>query len=364
MAHGIGDGSYYRDVCDQIGIALVTTDAELRIRSWNAAAARMFGAAVGQMLGTSILSIIPTERRAAADRMLRRALDLGENSEFEFDHRDTSGQHRELAAAVAPIIVESGERIGASLCVRDITRRINLQTELDETRKMAALGEMAGAIAHHFNNVLGGIVTSIDYAMENQDVALTRRMLQQVSNALIRTSSLVNGLLAFAEGGPRADDLADLTEVLNELADETELNIASRGIEFSMSLPKLPVTPVPRTQLLTVLRNIIQNAIEAMPQGGSLRITADISDDENIALSISDTGCGIDEVTKSRMFEPFWTTKGVLSASTGRAAGLGLAIAHGIVQRMGGGISVESEPSKGATLTVTIPLHPSARPDP
>jgi len=355
-AHWTERESYYRDVCSQIGVALITTDTELRIRSWNAAAARMFGAASERMLGTSILSIVPGERRAVAERMLHRALDLGEGSEFEFEHRDVSGQRRELAVAIAPIIVDSGERIGASLCLRDITRRIDLQSELDESRKMAALGEMAGAIAHHFNNVLGGVVTSIDYAIESQDVALTQRMLKQVSPALMRTTALVNGLLAFAEGGPRADDLADLTEVLNELADETELIVAGRGIKFSMTLAKLPVTPVPRMQLLTVLRNIIQNAIEAMPEGGSLRIGAS-TDERIVTVSVSDTGCGIDDLTRSRMFEPFWTTKGVLSASSGRATGLGLAIAHGIIQRMGGGISVESEPSRGATFTVTVPLR-------
>ena len=356
MADGTDGESYYHDVCDQIGVALITTNSQLNIRSWNAAAGRMFGAGGGQMRGAPILSIIPADHRSAADRMLHRALEHGEGSEFEFEHRDTAGQRREFAVAVAPIIAASGQRIGASLCVRDITRRIHLQTELDESRKMAALGEMAGAIAHHFNNVLGGIVTSIDFAIDSQDPALTQRVLHQVSKALMRTTSLVNGLLAFAEGGPRGDDLADLTEVLNEIADETEMIAAGHGIAFSMSLPSMPVTAVPKTHLLTVFRNIIQNAIEAMPDGGSIRIAAESVGAESVAICVSDTGCGMDESTRSRMFEPFWTTKGVLSVAGGRSTGLGLAIAHGIIQRLGGGITVQSEPSKGTTLTVTIPL--------
>ena len=358
MVDGTDGESYFRDVCDQIGIALITTNVELNIRSWNAAAGRMFGAGASQMVGAPILSIIPAERRSAADRMLHRALSRGEGAEFEFEHRDTTGQRREFAVAVAAIIAESGQKIGASLCVRDITRRINLQAELDESRKMAALGEMAGAISHHFNNVLGGIVTSIDYAVESQDLMLTQRVLQQVSKAIIRTTSLVNGLLAFAEGGPRADDLADLTEVLNEIGDETEAIAKKQGVAFSMSLAPLPITPVPRTQVLTVFRNIIQNAFEAMPDGGSIRVSAVAVDHQSVAISVSDTGCGMDESTRARMFEPFWTTKGVLSAAAGTSTGLGLAITHGIVQRLNGVIRTQSEPSKGTTLTVTLPLGP------
>ena len=213
---------------------------------------------------------------------------------------------------------------------------------------------MAGAIAHHFNNVLGGIVTSVDYANQSNDPAITRRVFDQVSRALVRTSSLVNGLLAFSEGGPHEDDLSDLTELLNGLAEETEFAVAGRNIRLAVSIANLPVTPVPREQLQIVLRNMIQNAVEAMPEGGVLTLGAR-ADEGAVTISISDTGKGLDEVGVSRMFEPFWTTKGALATVHGRAAGLGLAIAHGIIQRIGGSIRVRSEMGKGTTLEITIP---------
>ncbi len=352
---GPENAAYCRDVCDQVGIALVTTDAAFHIRLWNAAAGRMFGASSEQMRGTPVLSIIPLERRSAAERMLHRALECGEGSEFEFEQRDTTGKPREFAVALAPIIDETGNRVGASLCVRDITRRIRLQAEVEESRKMAALGEMAGAIAHHFNNVLGGIVTGIDYAIESRDLAINERVLSQISRSLLRTTALVNGLLAFADGGPKADDLADLTEVVNELADEIEIGVGGTNIRPFISAGNIPVTPVPRVQVLTILRNIVQNAVEAMPVGGELHVSASV-DDGCIQLVVRDTGHGMDEATKARIFEPFWTTKGVLCKSTEQATGLGLAIAHGIVRRMRGAIAVESQPGKGTELTVTIPL--------
>lgn len=350
----VASETYYRELCDQLGVAVIATDADLNIVVWNAAARRLFGAAADQMRGTAVLSAFPAERRVAAERFLRHAIESGEGSEFEFDYRDSSGNRREYAAAVAPILSLGGERSGVSVCVRDITRRLNLQADLDESRKMAALGEMAGAVAHHFNNVLGGIVTSVDYANQSNDPAITRRVFDQVSRALVRTSALVNGLLAFSEGGPHEDDLSDVTELLNALADETEFTLLGRNIRVAVSIAPLPVTPVPREQLQIVLRNILQNAVEAMPEGGVLGIAARLEND-SIVVSISDTGKGLDEAGVSRMFEPFWTTKGTLATVHGRAAGLGLAIAHGIIQRLGGAIRVQSEVGKGTKLEVTLP---------
>ncbi len=347
--------SFYRQLCEHVGVALIATDEDLNIRSWNAAASRMFGTEAETMIGTPVSSIIPMDRREAAGRRLRRTINTGETNELEFRYRDATGRRREFSGTIAPLVDESGTRIGASICIRDITRRIELQTELLESRKMASLGEMAGAIAHHFNNILGGVVTSIDYAMTAADPSVVSRVLNQASRSLMRASTLVNGLLAFSEGGPRPDDLADLTELLNELADDMEVAIDGRNIRFELKVSQLPVVPVPRTQLATILRNIMQNAIEAMPKGGVLSVEAVMADD-SVNVIISDTGRGLDEATRSRIFEPFWTTKGDPVDRGGSIAGLGLAIAHGLVHIIGGSISVESEPDKGSKFTVSIPI--------
>lgn len=354
----IGAGAYYRQLCEHLGVALIATDLDLNIRVWNSAAARTFGAAAQNMIGTPITSIIPQEHRRMAEQMLRRVIETGETFQFEFPRRDARGDERELAGTIAPVVAESGERTGASLCIRDITRRIALQNELSESRKMVALGEMAGAIAHHFNNILGGMVTSIDYAHAGGDDAVKTRVLEQVGEALQRATELVNGMLAFAVGDERADDLSDLTELVKRLADEVEGHLEKHGIKLTVSLPRLPAMPVPRVQVMTILRNIVENGIEAMPSGGSLRIDVSV-DLSSAVILIEDTGCGLDEAAKSRIFEPFWTTKSALAAGTHKATGLGLAIAHGLVHVMGGTISVTSERGKGSCFRVTLPRPPA-----
>ena len=355
----LGNDAFYRGFCETLGVALIATDQELQIRLWNTAASRMFGAAAPTMIGTPLSHVVPQDRRRIAERIFRRALETGETIQFEFQHRDEQGDRRELAATVAPMVDESAMRIGVSVCVRDITRRMALQAELLEGRKMIALGEMAGAIAHHFNNILGGMVTSIDFAISSGDPDIQSRALQQVGAALTRATTLVNGLLAFAEGDQRADDLADFTELINELADEFEPQARASNVRFEMTLPKLPVIPFPRVQLLTILRNIIRNALEAMPKGGTLRLDVSTGEQEVVML-IEDTGMGLDEASKSRIFEPFWTTKGLASSPGGRAVGLGLAITHGLVQMLGGTIMVTSQQGKGSCFRVTLPLPQEA----
>jgi two-component system NtrC family sensor kinase len=176
----------------------------------------------------------------------------------------------------------------------------------------------------------------------------------------LRAVALVNSLLAFSRRTPASDDLSDLTEVLNEIAHETETCLQTYPIRFKFEVADLPVLAVPRGHLTTVLRNLIQNAIEAMPNGGELTLRAAM-EDSNAVISVQDTGRGLDEVAKERLFEPFWTTKGVAADSPGTVVGLGLAIAHGLVHVMGGTISVSSRVNEGSTFTVRIP---AAQPTP
>ncbi len=344
----------FRHLCESLGVALVTTDVQLHIAFWNAAASRVFGAGADRMLGTPVGSMIPWERRHAAEDQIKSVIETGATVEFEFEHRDAKGERRELALTIAPILGDTDERVGASLCFRDITKRMALQKQLNDSEKLASLGRMAGAVAHHFNNVLGGVITSIDYANESRDPAIDRKVLEPVGKALAKAMGLVRGLLSFSEGDPRCDDLSDLSEVLTTTADEIDALVPTRNIQFTFELARLPTWPVKRAPLQTILTNIVQNAIEAMPSGGVLRIAARLRDG-SVEIEIADTGVGLDEATKSRLFEPFFTTKGALGAGPGHAAGLGLAIAHGLATMIGAKITVASESHRGTCFTVTLP---------
>lgn len=344
---------YFRELCEHLGAAVIATDSDLNIRFWNEGAKRLFHMDAEPMIGTAFVSIIPAERRKFVLRLLKLAMDKGSISEFEFQHHDDSAGEREMFGVIAPIVAQSPDRSGCSICIMDITRRIALFAEHSEARKMNALSEMSAGVAHHFNNILGGIVMALDFASAAQDPEIIKRVLRQINTGVLRATSLVNGLLAFSRGEARADDLSDLTELINNMADEIERMIDGRGIAFTLNMAKLPVWPVPALQLTTIMRNIVQNAVEAMPNGGKL--TLDVTSNDALAtITIRDTGVGIDEAAKARIFEPFWTTKGGIGKPAG-ATGMGLAVAHGLAKVIGATITFESAPGKGTSFAITVP---------
>ncbi len=384
-------GSLFRYMFACAGVAMIATDRELKIRGWNSAAMRIFGASASQMVGTDCLGVVPQRRREIALKVLKRAIENGEPNEFEFQHRDEKGMSRELAVTVTPIADDAGTRLGVLICVRDITRRVEAVAEALESQKMASLGEMAGEVAHHFNNILGGVVTSVDYALSGDEYAVCRRVLEQTAWALGRATHLVRGLLAFAEGDSEHQDQCDLTELILSVVQELEQRAAEQGVTLKLDLPELPVLPVPRDPVTTVLENLTQNALDAMPDGGDLTVEVRPENDR-VLIRICDTGRGLQPAELKRVFEPFYRAKDpsakypsrdregagapsfdsdrrvgdgprrpvtssparAPAGATGRT-GLGLAVAFGIMRHMGGSISARSAPKKGSCFEVSIP---------
>lgn len=349
------DDHFFKDMCVHAGVALIGTDEHLNIRFWNPAATRMLGGSAEAMLGQPIQSILPAERREMADRLLERTLARGEISEFEFQHRNPAGQPTYLAVTLSPVIDSTGRRIGISVYVRDVTRRMELERKMADSRKMSALGAMAGQVAHHFNNVLGGIITSLDFVQDSDDAIALRRSMRMAVSALTRANSLTQGLLAFAEGDRCASDLVDMAELVRQFAARLEPRLRAQSITLEQSIE--PTTArLPGRQITTVLENLTSNAREAMPQGGTLRIELKhLADGQRVALRISDTGCGICAENQHRLFEPFFTTKSQAPSDLNQHAGLGLAVVHGIVKDLGGEVTLSSQTGCGTTCSVTLP---------
>jgi PAS domain S-box-containing protein len=348
------DSDFYRQLFEHAGVAFIATDEDFIIRNWNAAASRMFGASPESMIGTPLHSIVPQKQREQALKLFRRAIDHGEISELEFPYHDERGERRDLTVVISPIVPQPGTRIGVSAFMRDVTRRSKLQSQLLQSRKMAALGEMAGAMAHFFNNILGGIITSVDFARNSDDLVLKARILNQISEALSRATDLLEGLLSFAEGDRKDEDLSDVTEIVLSMADDFEAVLKAQNIKLVLDVPKLPVMEVPRVQMMTALRNVVQNAIDAMPDGGTLTIAVSLETDR-IVTRIADTGCGLSEEELSRVFEPFWSTKGSLAGGSKESLGLGLSVAHGILQFIGGSVTAASTLGEGSTFIISLP---------
>jgi C4-dicarboxylate-specific signal transduction histidine kinase len=249
-----------------------------------------------------------------------------------------------------------GRGTGVSVYIRDVTRRIESERALTEATKMAALGAMAGAIAHHFNNVLGGLVTSADFAQSSDDPDLLRRVLKSIVNTLTRASQLTQALLAFAEGDHSDSELADVGETVRQFIETVEPKLTRSGIRVEAQIAPVRLR-IPARRLRTVLDCLTANACEAMPEGGTLRIEICVPPDATeMLLRITDTGAGMSEFDLRHAFEPFFTTKCEGTPGSVEHPGLGLAVVHGIIRSLGGAVTLASNPGEGTCCTIHLPL--------
>lgn len=347
---------FYRLLFEQAGTALIAADMEGKITAWNGAAVRIFGAAASEMMGTDWSHLFPAESRDVALEKLRQALDPGVVGEFEFSLRNRQGAPRRLAVVLTPLAAHGGERIGAVLSVRDITNRLILQEQLSQQQKMASLGELAGAFSHLFNNILGGMVTGVDFALGSHDYNSMHSVMEKCQSSLARAGQLVDSLLTFAEGDSRSAGLCDFGELVCHQVDLLEARLSGSNVKVVADIELIDVVEVPAAQIQTALRSLIDNAVEAMPDGGTITVRLRAQADWAV-VSVADTGVGIKDEVRPRIFEPFFSTKrGHETDKSSR--GLGLAVAHGIVKMLGGRIHVQSSPEHGSEFQIRLPISP------
>jgi len=249
----------------------------------------------------------------------------------------------------------------------DITDREILQEQLIKTQKLESIGILAGGIAHNFNNALTGVLGFISLAAMHIDPShKSHPLLQHAEKATKKAAGMAKQLLTFARGGAPHKKPVVLSRIVEDTArfipDNSKIRLDSRIAD------SLHMVQADEDQLRQAFGNIVLNAVQAMPGGGTLTIVADnvrpafdslTSDQQTdyVCLTFSDQGCGIAEADLKRIFDPYFTTN---PSNTG----LGLASAHSIISRHGGQISVESTPGQGTAFTLLIPAAGAAMPDP
>jgi PAS domain S-box-containing protein len=250
--------------------------------------------------------------------------------------------------------------------LRDISERKSLEDQLRQAQKMEAVGQLAGGIAHDFNNLLTAIIGNAELLLAEMNSRDPRRIdVSEINRAAHRAATLTRQLLAFSRKQVLQPRIISLNEVVTDLSTMLR-RIIGEDIELELDLDRnLGQVQADAGQLEQVITNLAVNARDAMPQGGTLTLrTANVAAEEVaagnpeappllgplVAVSVADTGTGMDERTQARLFEPFFTTK-----ELGRGTGLGLATAYGIVRQSGGHIRVRTQLHQGSTFTVYLP---------
>jgi signal transduction histidine kinase len=230
------------------------------------------------------------------------------------------------------------------------------ENRLVQAAKLAAVGEMAAGIAHELNNPLTSVTGFAELALEAiPQESETYQDLEMVMREARRARDVVRRLLDFARQSESTRARSSMNEVIQDIVALTRHLIHTTGVELELDLQdNLPWVLVDSNQMKQVLLNLVHNALQAMPAGGEMKIvsrSAARNGRDWILVSVKDTGIGIPTADQSRIFEPFYTTRG-----NSGGTGLGLSVTYGIITDHGGQIEVESQPGMGAKFTVWLPL--------
>ncbi|BBO93247.1 ATP-binding protein [Desulfosarcina ovata] len=234
--------------------------------------------------------------------------------------------------------------------IQELNRR---NEQLVQSEKLASLGTLTSGVAHELNNPLNNISTSVQIVieeLEEDNLEFKRELLEETEKQVDRARDIVKALLEFSRKGafnPKPTQFRELvTRTIKMIKGDLPANV-----DIEIDIPKTIRAELDAQRIQQVLINLIQNGLQAMADGGSLKISAEQSvGEKQFCFQISDSGTGIDKETMGKIFDPFFTTK-----TEGRGSGLGLSITHGIIEQHEGRISVESRPGEGTTFTVCLP---------
>jgi two-component system, cell cycle sensor histidine kinase and response regulator CckA len=357
----------YRSLVERFPDVVWTCTADGTITFMTANCERIMGYTAEQMCAEDMdtrLSRIHPDDRAIVSASFRRFGEDGTSFDVEYRRRHPDGRWIWLRNRSAASYRRAGVQYIEGVC-SDITERKRLEESLRQAQKMEAIGQLTGGIAHDFNNLLAAILANSHFLIEDLAEHDPRRTdAEDIRAAAERAAALTRQLLAFSHRQLLEPTVVDLNSAI--LGVERMLRrVIGEDIDFSV-LPgeHLAAVRVDVGQLEQVVMNMVVNARDAMPNGGSLTIqTSNVDLDAThsaqevgappgryVMLSISDTGVGMDSATRQRIFEPFFTTKAL-----GKGTGLGLATCYGIVKQSGGHIAVQSELGQGTVFRIYLP---------
>jgi PAS domain S-box-containing protein len=334
-------------IIDSSEDAIISKDLTGIITSWNKAAHRMYGYTAEEIVGQSILRLIPETLHAEESGILRK-LRAGERIEhFETTRISKFGKRIEVSLTISPIRDNAGRVIGSSKIARDITARKQMERSLIQSEKLAAAGRMAATIAHEINNPLEAVLNLIFLARETSTPGSELRgYLDTAEKEIERVSHIARQTLGFYRDTGRptpvmVDDL--LRSVLAVYRSKLTSKTITVRDQFRASHP----LTASRGELLQVFSNIIANSIDAMEPGGSIYIETTVADGSapGIEIRIRDEGSGIEAEHLARIFEPFFTTK------EQHGTGIGLWVAKQLVEKHEGRIKITSSTVPGKSGT-------------
>ena len=342
---------YNENILESMDAGILVLDLEGRVARWNRAMESLTGRKRGDALRRPLDEIFPESFLEA----LRSSMVLGDREEIAHIYKlhlpTEAGGGLMVNVSLAPFQVGSGVRCGTVLILEDVTARVRLEEQLQHSEKMASIGLLAAGVAHEVNTPLAGISSYTQMLRGQVEPGDPRaHLLEKIEKQTFRAAKIINGLLNFSRSGSLEMESLDINKVLLDVLSLVEHQLEGAKIRIRKELaPSLPPVRGNENRIQQVFFNLVLNARDAMPSGGWLTL-ATSADEDTVVIEVGDTGHGIKREDIKRIYDPFFTTKGI-----GRGTGLGLSVSYGILQEHGGAIFVESSPGKGTKFQVALP---------
>jgi two-component system sensor histidine kinase HydH len=326
-------------------VGLIATDPKGAIAFFNAAAEKITGISSRNAIGKDPAHVLPGRWPAIREQLDQGTTIIEQETLCDFSRTKAVP----VSISAARIVTETGRLVGNWVILRDLREVKKLQEEIRRKEKLAALGGLAAGVAHEIRNPLSsikGIATYFGdkYGQERAEREMAEVMIREVD----RLNRVISELLEFARPAELNPTVTDVDQLLAHAIQLVQQDANLKHIDISTSKGSGVHVKVDPDRFLQCMLNLFLNAIEAMPEGGLLRIGIFVHEDERVDIEITDTGRGIDAESLHRIFDPYFTTK-----TTG--TGLGLAIVHKIIEAHHGRIRVRSTPGKGTTFTISVP---------
>ncbi len=331
--------------------AIAVINCDEKFVSWNHGAEKMFGYSESEIINQPSTFLMPNDEKfiRELEYIISETKNNGSVQIVDTKRKTKSGKIIPVQLKVTQMQTAEGFNCGRTMIMQDVSQVKQLQQQVDQSEKLAVIGQLAAGVAHEIGNPLTSISALVQILQrKSKDVNLTEQLIT-IKDNIDRISKIVRELVDFSRPSGEDKELLQVNDVVKTAVGIVKYDKRVKNVEFKTHFSKhIPTLFAVPDQLLQVYVNILINALDAINGEGKIEVTTYL-DDVYISTDIKDDGCGMTEEVKNKIFNPFYTTKQV-----GKGTGLGLSVSYGIIKKMHGKILVESKINNGSVFTVKL----------